>query len=170
MSQRGHVIDGGEFARSGGFLDGLLDVAACPRLGEVLADAGAAVSYSLRGEVRSGGDLFLVLRIDGELRLRCQRCLGALEFPLQLTSRLRLVPPGAPWPDTDLSDDAYDAIALEQALDVSSLVEEEIVLALPLAPRHDVCAAPMTASAAPARLPLGALAELKRRGRRSEDC
>lgn len=169
MSQRGYVIDGAEFARRGGYLEGVLDVAACPRLGDAVADAGAPVTFSVRGEASAEGDLFLILQIGGELRLRCQRCLGVLRFPLQVASRLRLVPQDAAWPDEDLTDDACDAIALERTLDVASLAEEEIVLALPIAPRHDTCAAPAGADGTLAASPLAALGVLKGRGRDEEN-
>lgn len=42
--------------------------------------------------------------------------------------------PGEEWPDDDLADDSADAIEAEKALAVLSLVEEEVLLALPIAP------------------------------------
>ena len=57
-------------------------------------------------------------------------------------------------------------LALEPALDLQSLVEDELLLALPLVPRHEVCPEPLPLEpepAAPAAAhPFAALAALKR--------
>jgi uncharacterized protein len=48
-----------------------------------------------------------------------------------------------------------DVLALTRALDLRTLVEDELLLALPIVPRHDVCpdAALASAHAAPAPTP-----------------
>jgi uncharacterized protein len=53
--------------------------------------------------------------------------------------------PGEEWPDDDLADDSADAIEAEKALAVLSLIEEEVLLALPIAPRHEQCEPPSAA-------------------------
>jgi uncharacterized metal-binding protein YceD (DUF177 family) len=58
-----------------------------------------------------------------------------LRHVLRIKSRLQLVGPGEEWPDEDLADDSADAIEAEKELAVLSLVEDEVLLALPIAPR-----------------------------------
>ncbi len=139
----GVVFDSLALARDNGEVSGSLAVAQMPRLAEYAPAPGGELNCSLRGGRGEDGRLCLWLTLSGQLRLTCQRCLQALELPLQLESRLLLVPAGAAWPDEELVDDSADAIAASAEQSLASLVEEEILLALPLAPRHESCALPV---------------------------
>ena len=138
----GIVIDSLAFAREGRHLVGELAVSDLPRLADVLAEQCGALSCHLGGGRSEEGKLFLSVEVEGELRLRCQRCLEPLLFPLQIKSRVFLVPPSAPWPDEELEDDSSDAIEALAEQSVASLIEEEVLLALPVAPRHEFCVLP----------------------------
>ena len=50
--------------------------------------------------------------------------------------------PGREWPEEELEDDSFDAIEASNEMQVGSLIEDEVLLALPLSPRHDVCGLP----------------------------
>jgi uncharacterized protein len=147
MSQRRYVIDSAEFAREGRSLAGALEPGELARLRDVLADTRAEVRFSVAGETARDGKLYLKLEVDARLRLRCQRCLENLELPLRAASRLQLVEAGQPWPEDDPADENLDAIPAEGMLDLAQLVEDEILLRLPLAPRHERCAMPGGAAA-----------------------
>jgi uncharacterized protein len=83
------LIDGLEFARSGGRLSGDWPVADFPRLqGSVRPDT--ALRYELEGVPEAQGRPALRLRVTGTLQLTCQRCLGALEHPLRVDVLLLL--------------------------------------------------------------------------------
>ena len=159
----GIVIDSCEFAREGRDLVGELAVADLPRLADVLAENVGVLSCRLSGGRGEDGKLFLLLEVEGELCLKCQRCLGPLPYPLSIVSRLQLVPPGAPWPDEALADDAADAIEALSEQPVLSLIEDEVLLALPVAPRHEACALPASGDLlGRVASPFSALARLKR--------
>jgi uncharacterized protein len=130
------VIDSLEFARSEQQLTGELPVAGLERLHDVLTDTEGALRYTLRGGKDARQRSFLELEIDGELHLQCQRCLEGLEYPLGLHSTLLLVPRGEQM--DELLDDpaAPDAIEPSAELNVSELIEDEVLLSLPLSPRH----------------------------------
>jgi uncharacterized protein len=140
------VLDGLEFARCGRALSGIVSFADLPRLADVLADVLADdcghFTVSLEGHRDDEGKSWLDLKISGEPMVYCQRCLAGVSFPLSIESRLQLIPPGGQWPDDDLEDDSCDAISAENALSVLSLVEDEVLLALPIAPRHEQCEPP----------------------------
>lgn len=165
MSQLGLVIDSLEFAQRDGVLSGHLRLNALPRLAEVLFDTTGDLAYEVLGET-AGERAFLVLMLAGLLRLTCQRCLGAMEFALNVRNRVMLVEPGSPWPDDDqvggLVDEACDAIEALHELDLVPLMEEEILLGLPIAPRHEHCEPPATGAASVATTPFAQLARLKR--------
>lgn len=156
------VIDSAAFARDGKCLKALVAIAELPRLQDQLADPAGRLDYAVRGAMGRNGELFLQLEAAGTLQLRCQRCLAALPFLAQVACRFRLVESGQPWPDEDLEDDSIDAIAAERELDVVALVEQEVLLVLPLAARHDACGLPGAAIESQDTSPFAGLAALKR--------
>lgn len=159
------VIDSLEFARRQGTWSGSLQLGTLPRLVEMLHDASGSLEFEVSGET-AGGELCLAVKLGGTLPLTCQRCLGVLFFALDVRSRIVLVEPGAPWPDDGqaggLEDEACDAIEASRELDLFPLLEEEILLALPLAPRHEHCELPIAGTPSKEASPFAQLARLKR--------
>jgi len=78
----------------------------------------------------------LRLEINGMLHLQCQRCLGLLEYPLRMVNTLLLVGENEALPAEADEPNAPDCIMAEAEMDVRALIEEEILLGLPLSPRH----------------------------------
>jgi uncharacterized protein len=70
------------------------------------------------------------------LQIRCQRCLGALAYPVDLDSELELVEDEQVLPAVVSEDDLTDAIKVDPNMDVLALVEDEVLLDLPMAPMH----------------------------------
>jgi uncharacterized protein len=144
----GVVIDSLKFAADGGCMSGKLDLSSLPRLADMLAGTDGILVCELSGFQDSGdrtGKLGLHLRVTGRLNLWCQRCLAEVEFECNIDSRLLLMPPGAPesaWPEDELESDDYDAIPASRELSVRALVEDEVLLALPIVPRHADCLPP----------------------------
>ncbi|MEZ5616302.1 MAG: YceD family protein [Rhodocyclaceae bacterium] len=159
------VIDSLEFARGHGFSSGRLQIGTLPRLTEVLFDANGDLAYEVYGETTREG-AFLVLQLAGPLKLTCQRCLGALDYALSVHNRLMLVEPGSAWPEDDrtggLEDETSDAIEAQRELDLVSLFEDEILLALPVAPRHECCESPLAGTAIREASPFAQIARLRR--------
>ena len=158
----GTVLDCLEFARSGGVLERSMRLDELPRLADVLVTTEGFLSVRLEGWRDDAGKSWLQVDIAGEPVLCCQRCLGGVKFPLAISSRLQLIAPGEDWPDDDLVDDSADAITAEKALAVLSLVEEEVLLALPIAPRHEQCDAPSANATGHGASPFAALADFKK--------
>jgi uncharacterized protein len=131
------VIDAIEFARSEQTLSGSLPVANLKRLDDVLFDGAGTVAYSVEGVRDEKNRPHLGVAVTGRLHLQCQRCLGLLDYPLELSNTVRVVPQGMPLEDDDVQDpDSPDVIETTGELDLAALIEDEILLALPLAPRH----------------------------------
>jgi len=130
-----HFIDSLDFARQGRELRGEIAVAEMPRLREFLINPQGVVKYSVRGKVGRDGNPVLELELDGSCQLRCQRCLAEMTYPVKLATRLQLVPEDE---FDEFSDDEgeMDSIAADTNLDVQGMIEEEILLSLPFAPRH----------------------------------
>lgn len=164
MSQRGVISDPFKFAAEGRSLSRRIPLAELSRLADVLVETNGEVEYSLSGELGLDRQPRLRLVASGVLRLRCQRCLGAMDWPLDIESVLQLVRPGALIPDGELEIDEFDAIEAMADMDVLSLVEDEIVLAVPIAPRHVSCEAPRPMGGADEKSPFAALGKLRKSG------
>ncbi|MDD2700742.1 MAG: YceD family protein [Sideroxydans sp.] len=128
------MIDSTEFARNGKTLNGEIAVSELPRLTELLANSEGLIRYTVRG-MQADGKFFLLLDISGICHLRCQRCLEEMDHPLDIASRLQLLE-GEDLMQDDASDEV-DGIEASKELDILDLIEEEILLSLPFAPRHD---------------------------------
>jgi uncharacterized protein len=130
------VIDALEFARSAQELSGSVPVSGLQRLEDLLYDSSGTLWYELRGRRDDGNRPLLRVIVTGELHLQCQRCLGLLEYAVDFSNTLLVLPAGAP-PGDDLEDpEAPDTLEAQEELDVPALVEDEVLLSLPLAPRH----------------------------------
>lgn len=169
-------LDVAAFAKDGAEAQGTWPLSTLVRVAEsVPADAAIgeseAVQWFARGESRAvrGGEpqAWLHLRADARVPLQCQRCLKAVAVPLQVDRRFLFVhgEDAAAQLDADSED---DVLALTRALDLRELVEDELLLAMPIVPRHEVCPEPLVAAAdhgavvEEAPHPFAALAALKR--------
>lgn len=130
------VIDSLEFARTGQALQGNLAVAELRRLKESLADDQGGIEFAVKGGHDARRRPVLVLEISGLLHLQCQRCLGQLVYKLRLSNTLLLVS-ASEVAAGDLDDEDAEWIEASGELDVAMLVEDEIILGLPYAPRHE---------------------------------
>jgi uncharacterized protein len=126
-------IDSVDFARNGKEMRGEIAVAELSRVADMLAKSDGSLTYIVRG-YREGDSDMLGVSLHGTCTLRCQRCLGELEYPVNLDSKLNLLPADK-LGETEENDDV-DAIEAESRLDVLALIEEELLLELPFAPRH----------------------------------
>lgn len=97
-------------------------------------------------------ELWLGLQARARVWLTCQRCLQPFEEPLAIDRRVRFVQGEARAEALDAEIDD-DVLALSKALDLRELVEDELLLALPIVPRHaGACPQPLQVAgdAAPA--------------------
>lgn len=98
--------------------------------------------------VKAGeSELWLDLQASAEVPLECQRCLQPMRGRLQIERHFRFVrhEDEAARLDEESED---DVLVLAPRLDLHELLEDELILALPIVPRHGVCPAPLPMSAA----------------------
>jgi uncharacterized protein len=134
-------------ARRAGTQQGEWSAQELPRFAETLwqpADAAMwpAVQWSVQGSVRQapGGaeELWLQLRASAQVRLQCQRCLGPCEQPLEVDRPIRFVATEeqAQRLDEEIEE---DVLAYANKVSAKELVEDELILALPVVAMHEVC-------------------------------
>lgn len=151
------MIDNLAFAKRNEHLAGDVSFRDCGRLIELLrthalGDAAreslldGRIHYLLDGDVDAVGRHFLHLVIAAELTVICQRCLDVMPLRLDLgfdylitDNRLR---------DTDVEDnDDFDEQEASQAMDLLALIEDELIIAMPISPMHEFgCGAGVTES------------------------
>lgn len=155
-------LDVAAFAGDGALLSGRWPGASLTRLAESQSPPQdltlPEVAWAVQGERRAvtGGEaeLWLALQVQAPVWLTCQRCLQPYEVPLALDRRLRFVHGEAQAEalDAEIED---DVLALSRQLDLRELVEDELLLALPIVPRHAVCPQPLPMAVEADPLPEG---------------
>jgi uncharacterized protein len=134
------VIDGFEFASAGATQQGVLPLSGFGRLRDTLASDEGEVAYELKGVRDERGRPSLRLRVEATLQLRCQRCLGPMAYEVKADELLVLAATQAEI-DADPTDvESPDRVLAGKEMRVADLVEDELILALPYAARHDECA------------------------------
>lgn len=156
-----------DFAGNGRRINGAMQFAELPRLLDMLESPQGILSYTVQGGVDEQGTHFLDVNVVGQCRLRCQRCLNGMDYPLQLDTRLLLRDQASLDALDDnvasVEEEEFDSILADAHLDVLDLLEEEILLSLPVAPKHEwgTCRAAVGESRSEERHPFAALAKLK---------
>ncbi len=108
------------------------------------------LDWSIQGEFRNAldglGQVWLHLTVNTALPLTCQRCLGLVETAVAVDQWYRFVEGQEA---ADAQDDASeeDVLALSREFNLAALIEDEVLLALPLIPRHVVCPVPVKLAA-----------------------
>jgi uncharacterized protein len=163
--------------REGETLLGAWPLAELPRLAASLfvpptADerVGWQARFSQLEPAGSPPQLWLDIEAHAHVTLQCQRCLLALQEPLAMQRRFRFVASEAEAERLDAESDD-DHLVLEPRLDLRALVEDELILELPIVPRHEGdCPEPLPLAAAPEEEPearpnpFAALAALRKPG------
>ncbi|WP_150625362.1 DUF177 domain-containing protein [Pandoraea captiosa] len=149
-----YIVDLFEFARTGRVAEGDVQLAALPRMvtevpAEVSATGRAQAAFHWRAQgaekqvLRADGKpavvQFLTLSVEGPMWLECQRCLTPYEAPLASETTFEIVHDEAAAEDRPLDEDELEALVGSRHFDLLELIEEELLLALPIVPKHEVC-------------------------------
>ena len=159
MSQR-IVINSLAFARDAGSLQGELPIASLTRVLDMLVDSAGNLSYRVEGRMSSRNRPQLLVNLDGVLSVCCQRCLEGIDYPLEVRRVLEFVNEEE-LTQEEIEDDSKDFLPAQSELDVLALIEDEIILDLPSAPRHESCALPDTGQGTGKVSPFSILKSLK---------
>ena len=144
-------VDPWRFCRDGQSWETQSSVTEFPRLG--LEFTQGTLFCRVVGRQDQRGSLSLRLTISGEVGLTCQRCLGSMPYTVEVERTLYLARNEAELERLDALPDS-DAIQAGERLSLVDLVEDEVLLSLPLAPMHaeGECSIPGAQSVFGARL------------------
>ena len=139
------------FGRSGGTLAGRAPLSAFARVADDCHGSvvNVEVSWSARGQLRRDEagqpQVWLHLQADTKVPLTCQRCLDITHIALVVDQQFRFVADEETAAEQD-DDATEDLLVLGADLNLLELVEDELVLAMPLIAHHAVCPTPLALS------------------------
>ncbi len=139
-------LDVPAFAQAGAHLEADEPLSAFERVyAEAVPSDGppASVHWQAHGEMRlaaKGGApaVWLHLEANTHVPQTCQRCLGVVDIPLAVDRWFRFVADEAAAAAED-DDCEEDLLALEPRPSLHDVLEDELLMELPLVPMHDVC-------------------------------
>lgn len=136
-------FDAFRLARDRAQLEGDVDAVTLPRIADRLVEDRAPLHWRIRGIADPLGRPALALDVEGVLPLECQRCLGAYHWPVDQHAEVLLARDAAEVARLDNESD-LEVVLASAPVDPLELVEDELVLSVPFAPRHPdaECTAP----------------------------
>jgi len=130
------LIDTARFCKDGASLSGVYTEVDLPRLAdEVLPDTGFGVAWTADGVSPDLLDLTLKTRVQ----MKCQRCLDAMEELIEVSYRFQFVKDEAAASAQDEENDEVDMLVHSRQFDLTELIEDEMLMALPFVSLHEVC-------------------------------
>ena len=130
-------IDNIDFSRKSREIRDIIRLSDFKRLQDLCLNLEDSVAFVLRGFENKHREPCLELFIEGRLDLICQRCSEKLEHTIFLKSGF-LIKEETQLTDFQVDDHAdYDLIEGSAKMHVLSLIEDEIILSLPVAPKHE---------------------------------
>ena len=130
-------IDNIDFSRKSREIRDIIRLSDFERLQDLCLNLEDSIAFVLRGFENKHREVCLELSIEGKLDLICQRCSEKLEHTIFLKSGF-LIKEETQLTDFQVDDHAdYDLIEGSAKMDVLSLIEDEILLSMPGAPKHE---------------------------------
>ncbi len=153
-------LDVRAFALAGGHLSSSEEPGSFDRLQAERAPGTelGPLTWHMQGEMRVQGAgksvPWIHLQAETTLWVVCQRCLGPVQARLLVDRWYRFVADETTAEAED-EDSEEDVLALEPRPDMMLLVEDELLMALPLVPMHEVCPEPVVMGVADEGAPQG---------------
>lgn len=171
MNNHSILIDNLVFAKNNEQMTGVLTLADFPRLAELLQSetvhaphlnkegVPSSISFTLQGKTDAVGQHYLHLKLNASLKTTCQRCMS--DMPLELALDFNYLIGDAAVNDIEASEiEGSDDLDLQQAsldMDVKALIEDEIIMAMPIAPIHEENCGPIITQSGEKANPFAAL-------------
>ncbi len=137
-------VDTYELTRSGLQVQGQTPLVQFSRfLANLPPQSDDVVDWAVAGVRNNLDQAFLDIRVKAAPTVQCQRCMGAMSYPLDVSSRLQVVETQHELDaedDPEASPDEWiEPVLASTHLDVLELIEDELILGLPYVPMHENC-------------------------------
>ncbi len=145
MKQLANYIDLEKLSPQGYQWQGEFQLSQFPRLAELLSqkDAENTKDTEFSCEINKKSSIYwLQFKVKAPLENQCQRCLQPMSFILDEQIKLALLEDKSQASllqedDWLLLDDVVEMVKHERRLPILNMIEDELLLALPLVPKHD---------------------------------
>jgi uncharacterized protein len=129
-------IEPKRLARTGGTIAGQYAIHDMQRLGGLLYDDSGTVIFRLEFTFDQEQHLSLIRgRIEAQVIIPCQRCLGGMEFRINNPVYLGVISTRAEIPA--LPEECEPLQLEEESIALQGLIEDELILALPISAMHN---------------------------------
>jgi uncharacterized protein len=136
-------VDCARLAEDAAMLRRVYELGELPRLKELLAEPQGTLSASFAFARLPSGRAGAAVRIEATPQLLCQRCMQGFGWRVTAGSEIEF----ATLEDPDSADSEREFFVMENGrVSLKDLAEEELLLALPIAP---ACSTPLTCGKAP---------------------
>lgn len=135
------------------------------RLEESLADGRGELRYRISAQLDAQQRKVVSCIIEGFVFLTCQSSLEAFRHAISIDDRLILVDDESQLPPVEEESETEDYLVADEPLDIRDLVEDAVLLSLPMIPRKPGVGEAKAGDEAPApgaSSPFAALAALKK--------
>jgi uncharacterized protein len=160
------TFDAFRLARGGETLRGEATMAQLPRLAQSVLDPAVRIAYEVVGRIDDQGHPGAVMKLSARLPLRCERCNQPVQFPLRREVAFRFVGDERELNAMPIEDVETEEVVGSSSMGLLTWIEDEVILSLPLVPRHDDCTLPVARQEEPTQErrpnPFAALVRLKR--------
>ena len=131
-------FDAFKLAARASSVSGSLDARRLPNVADSLApgDDPVPIAWTIEGRRSAEGRPAISIDIDGDVPLVCQRCLARMAWPVSQGTEVLLAHDEDELATLDAETEG-EVILADRPLDAATLVEDELVLTLPFAPRHE---------------------------------
>lgn len=118
-------------------LEGELDAEQLLRLNELILEVKSPIRYMCQGLQDDYGKPIICAKISTELLVSCQRCAKPLALSIEVSPTFELVYHDEQAKQVQREHEAVVTHGLP--VNMMALFEDELILAIPMAPKHDHC-------------------------------
>lgn len=129
-------VDPYRMAKNKQTMQGSIPVARMLRATKLLASDSGELTYSLLFDADNDGCCYIAGELHGALMMRCQRCLQT--FLKEIKCSFKVSPVLNDAEAKELASDYEPVIVEDDKLEPASLIEDELILALPIVVMHEI--------------------------------
>jgi uncharacterized protein len=134
-------IDNVDFAKKEQSLSGTVDAAKWKRASEMFEAISGNIHYSITGLVDQKNKPILKLVIYGKITTLCQNCLEKMDIDVDYHNSIPVY-----YTESDMDNALFgneseysDGVLADAHFDIENFIEDELIMLLPIAPKHDAC-------------------------------
>jgi len=110
-----------------------------PRLAGLLRRRDGVVQCCLQGRIDERGRYGAVLHLEATLGLTCDRCGAVFDWPLEASTGFFFVADQAELDAIPVDAEGDEPLVGSRHFDLAELAEDQVILSLPISPRHERC-------------------------------